>query len=73
MGKMYTACNWRVRCRIIWLRRALIDMTEQRIPFEIVADPFYRRENIEELERRIADVESGKSILKEHELIEADE
>ncbi len=46
---------------------------EQRIPFEIVADPFYSRENIEELERRIADVESGKSTLKEHELIEADE
>ncbi len=46
---------------------------EQRIPFEIVADPFYSRENIEELERRIADVESGKSTLKEHDLIEADE
>ncbi len=45
---------------------------EQRIPFEIVADPFYSRENIEELERRIADVESGKSVLKEHELIEAE-
>lgn len=45
---------------------------EQRIPFDIVADPFYSKENITLLERRIADVESGKSILKEHDLIEVD-
>ena len=46
---------------------------EQRIPFEITADPFYSRANIEELERRIADLESGKSVLEEHEIIEADQ
>ena len=46
---------------------------EQRIPFEIVADPFYSKANIERLEKAIADVESGKSTLKEHELIEVDE
>ena len=43
---------------------------ENRIPFELSADPFYSRENMEKLERRVADIRSGKSTLKEHELIE---
>ncbi len=43
---------------------------EKRIPFEITADPFYSQENIEVLKKRIADLESGKSTLKEHDLIE---
>ncbi len=43
---------------------------ECRIPFELASDPFYSRENIAELERRIADIRSGKSVLKEHELVE---
>lgn len=43
---------------------------EQRIPFEIVADPFYSKENIAELERRIKKLESGESKLTEHDLIE---
>ena len=43
---------------------------ERRIPFEISADPFYSEENIAEVERRIANVRSGKSTLKEHDLIE---
>lgn len=43
---------------------------EKRIPFEINADPFYNAENIAELERRVANLRNGKSILKEHELIE---
>ncbi len=46
---------------------------EQRIPFEIVADPFYSEENISLLEKRVADIKSGKTTLKEHELIEVDE
>lgn len=46
---------------------------EQRIPFEISVDPFYSAENVAELERRIADVNSGKSILKEHDLIEVEQ
>lgn len=46
---------------------------EQRIPFEITADPFYNKENIEELEKRVQELESGKSVLKEHELIEDDD
>ncbi len=46
---------------------------ENRIPFELSADPFYSKDNITELERRVADVRSGKSTLKEHELIEVKE
>ncbi len=45
---------------------------ENRIPFELSADPFYNRENMEELERRISDVRTGKSTLKEHDLIEGE-
>jgi len=50
-------------------------VSEQRIPFDLTAnqDPFYCEENITELKRRIADVQSGVSTLKEHELIEADD
>ena len=45
---------------------------ENRIPFELSADPFYSRQNIAELERRIDDIKTGKSVLKEHNLIEVD-
>ena len=45
---------------------------ENRIPFELSADPFYSKKNIAELEKRVADIQSGKSILKEHELIETE-
>lgn len=45
---------------------------ENRIPFELSADPFYSKTNIAELERRVADIHSGKSTLKEHELIGVD-
>jgi addiction module antitoxin, relB/dinJ family len=45
---------------------------EQRIPFEVAVDPFYSEKNLEELERRISNLRSGKSILKEHNLIEVD-
>ena len=47
-------------------------LRENCIPFEVKADPFYSKENMERLERRIADVKSGKSVLKEHDLIEVD-
>ena len=43
---------------------------ENRIPFELSADPFYSQENIAELEKRVSDIRSGKSTLQEHELIE---
>lgn len=45
---------------------------ENRIPFELSAGPFYSKENMEELERRVASIRSGKSTLKEHELVKAD-
>lgn len=45
---------------------------ENRIPFELSADPFYSRENMAELERRINSVCSGESTLKEHKLIEVE-
>ncbi len=44
---------------------------EQRIPFEVSADPFYSAENMTELKRRVADAKSGRN-MHEHELIELD-
>lgn len=44
---------------------------DQRIPFEIVADPFYNAQNMERLERAINDMKAGRNI-SEHELIEED-
>ena len=41
------------------------------LPFEVSVDPFYSKENIAELERRIADAKAGKN-MHEHELIEVD-
>lgn len=46
---------------------------ENRIPFELSADPFYSKENMEEIERRVSNLRTGKTTLKEHDLIEVDE
>ncbi len=46
---------------------------EQRIPFEITADPFYSEKNMKYLEKVIDDIESGRAVLSEHELIEVDD
>ena len=43
---------------------------EIRIPFEIAADPFYSESNMKYLRRVIAEIESGRAKLTEHELIE---
>lgn len=43
---------------------------EKRIPFEVSVDPFYSESNMKYLRSVIADIESGKSILAEHDLIE---
>jgi DNA-damage-inducible protein J len=43
---------------------------QNKIPFEITADPFFSESNIRILEERIAKIESGQSIPKEHDLIE---
>ena len=42
---------------------------EQRIPFEITADPFYSKENLDRLKRAAGDAKEGKH-MTEHELIE---
>lgn len=44
---------------------------EHRIPFEIVADPFYSRANMERLEKAVADAKAGHN-MTEHELIEVE-
>ena len=44
----------------------------QALPFIVEADPFYSKENISELERRVNDLKKGKTKLKEHDLIEVD-
>jgi DNA-damage-inducible protein J len=46
---------------------------ENRIPFEEEINPFYSEENMAELTRRIADIDSGKARLTEHELIRLDD
>ena len=46
---------------------------ENRIPFELTADPFYSRKNIEYLEGVMADVASGSARFVEHDLIEVDD
>lgn len=44
---------------------------EQRIPFEISADPFYSDEHMSMLKQRIDDIEHGRNI-SQHELIEVE-
>ena len=44
---------------------------EQRIPFEITADPFYSSVNMKRLEKAVKDLDDGKG--KEHELIEVED
>jgi len=46
---------------------------EKRIPFEVAVDPFYSEANMSRLRKAIADVESGKAKLTEHELIEIED
>lgn len=43
---------------------------EKRIPFEIVADPFYSEANMKYLRKVVSDIEFGRARLTEHELIE---
>ena len=49
--------------------------SERRIPFEVAADPdpFYSEVNMNRLRKAIADVESGKAKLAEHDLIGIDD
>lgn len=43
---------------------------EQKLPFEVKADPFYSRENMARLERSVQQLKDGNGT--EHELIEVD-
>lgn len=43
---------------------------QKKIPFEVSHDPFYSESNLKVLKRRIANIESGKSVPKAHKLIE---
>ncbi len=52
----------------IFIKKAV---KEQRIPFEITADPFYSAANIERLEKAIKDAKDGKLTI--HDLIEVED
>ncbi|MBQ7077888.1 MAG: type II toxin-antitoxin system RelB/DinJ family antitoxin [Lachnospiraceae bacterium] len=44
---------------------------EQKLPFEIKADPFYSNDNMKRLKKSIKQLDSGKG--KEHEIVEEDD
>ena len=48
-------------------------LRENKLPFEIKADPFYSQSNIKYLEKIVADIENGKAKFEEHKLVEDDE
>ena len=43
---------------------------EKRIPFDVSVDPFYYDSNMTYLKKVVDEIESGKAVLAEHELIE---
>ena len=43
---------------------------EKRIPFEVSVDPFFSDSNIRYLKTIIDDIESGRAVLKEHDITE---
>lgn len=46
------------------------DVRQSKISFETYIEPFYSEINMKILEERAANIESGKSVPKEHDLIE---
>ncbi len=46
---------------------------EHRIPFDLVADPFFSENNIRYLERKKSEIDAGTAHVAEHELIEVDD
>lgn len=46
-------------------------LREQKLPFEVKADPFYSEENMKRLRRAADDAKAGKN-MHEHELVEVD-
>lgn len=43
---------------------------EKRIPFDVSVDPFYSERNMAYLKKVVEEIESGKTVLAEHGLIE---
>lgn len=43
---------------------------EKRIPFEVSVDPFYSDTNMSHLKQVISEIDSGKAMLAEHDLVE---
>ncbi|MCM1540324.1 MAG: type II toxin-antitoxin system RelB/DinJ family antitoxin [Blautia sp.] len=43
---------------------------EKRIPFDVSVDPFYSESNMAYLRQVTGDIDAGRSVLAEHELIE---
>ena len=43
---------------------------EKRIPFDVSVDSFYNDENMKFIKKVINDIKTGKTVLKEHDLIE---
>ena len=48
-------------------------LRENKLPFEIKADPFYSESNIKYLEKIVEEIKNGKAKFVEHELVEDDE
>lgn len=55
---------------MIYAKKAL---RERRIPFEIAApmDPFYAKQNIEQIEKSVQEIKAGKIVTKTIEELEA--
>ncbi len=45
---------------------------ENRIPFEVTADPFYSKSNIDHLKKVAKSIDDGTAKLEKHDLIEVD-
>lgn len=45
---------------------------EKRIPFDLALDPFYSESNMRHLSKIVSEIESGKAVLQEHDLIEVE-
>lgn len=45
---------------------------EKRIPFDLTLDPFYSESNMQHLSKIVSEIDSGKAVLQEHDLIEAE-
>ena len=45
---------------------------EKRMPFDLALDPFYSESNMQHLSKIVSEIDSGKAVLQEHDLIEAE-